>query len=268
MTRFVAIEGLRAWLAWAVVLDHVANWSGFRGLLGELLRHFGYTSVMIFVVVSGVVITNLIIERPEPYRHYLLRRFMRLYPLFVVACILGYFVYPLPLQAPGFDLEYTTELQGIIASEAAHFWGHLAAHAAMLHGAIPHNLLPFSELTFSMFAWSVSLEWQFYLIALFVIASLVRWPARAAITLAIFFAVTQLLFKRDWSAAMLLETGEFFAVGIASRLLYPVLAGKIKVGIALACVIVVYALLAARAGALDGVLSWFAEHRRRFPLHV
>jgi peptidoglycan/LPS O-acetylase OafA/YrhL len=89
--RLAAVEGLRGWLAWAVLFDHVAYFSNFRApFLGQFLRDIGPPAVLVFIIVSGFVITHLLIERPEPYSAYLLRRFMRIFPLFAVTCIGGY----------------------------------------------------------------------------------------------------------------------------------------------------------------------------------
>src|ERR1700746_1845719 len=92
MKKFVAIEGLRGWLAWAVVVCHLVQTSDLYAMgLGPALVQVGLFSVLIFIIVSGFVITHLTIERPEPYGTYLVRRFMRIFPLFAVTCIIGFF---------------------------------------------------------------------------------------------------------------------------------------------------------------------------------
>src|SRR5262245_32686612 len=90
MNRYSAIEGFRGWLAWMVVLAHVTEVVDAQGvwhIFGEL----GHPAVLMFVIVSGFVITHLVIEKPEPYPSFVLRRFMRLFPLFSVTCFVGYF---------------------------------------------------------------------------------------------------------------------------------------------------------------------------------
>jgi peptidoglycan/LPS O-acetylase OafA/YrhL len=246
--RFNAIEGLRGWLAWMVVFDHIAWWSGFRGPLGEFMRNLGWPAVTTFIVVSGFVIAHLVLERREAYPYYLLRRFMRLFPLFAACCLLGYFVYALPLTISGFDAEFRTNLQAVVDSTERFFWAHVVAHASLLYGAIPHDWLPASDVAFNMAAWTISLEWQFYIVAPLMVAALVKWPAPAALSLALFFAVTQWLFDRKYighygQPSLLLGMGEFFMLGIVSRLLYPRLTGKVENQyLVLACIVVVYAL--------------------------
>ena len=55
---------------------------------------FGYLSrgdqaVEVFVILSGFVIALMRLNEEEPYGRYIFRRFMRLYPLFLIALILG-----------------------------------------------------------------------------------------------------------------------------------------------------------------------------------
>ena len=79
-------------LAWAVVFSHLVYFSDiYTHGFGALISHLGRPAVLIFVIVSGFVITHAIIERPEPYRSYLTRRFMRIFPLFAVTSAIGYF---------------------------------------------------------------------------------------------------------------------------------------------------------------------------------
>ena len=42
---------------------------------------------------------------------------------------------------------------------------HIPLHLTLLHGVVPEKLLPSSATAFLGPAWSLSLEWQFYLIA-------------------------------------------------------------------------------------------------------
>ena len=77
MKKFQAIEGLRGVLAWAVVFSHLVYFADiYTHGFGGRIAHLGRPAVLIFIIVSGFVITHVIIERPEPYGSYLTRRFI------------------------------------------------------------------------------------------------------------------------------------------------------------------------------------------------
>lgn len=65
MKKFGAIEGLRGWLVWAVVFSQLAYFSNLsvKGL-GPALKAAGLPAVLVFLMISGFVITHLVIERP------------------------------------------------------------------------------------------------------------------------------------------------------------------------------------------------------------
>jgi peptidoglycan/LPS O-acetylase OafA/YrhL len=261
--RLAAVEGLRGWLAWAVLFDHVAYFSNFRApFLGQFLRDMGPPAVLVFIIVSGFVITHLLIERPEPYSAYLLRRFMRIFPLFAVTCIGGYFAYNLQVRLLEYDFgdqEFASVLRDTTASTDAYFRQHILAHITMLHGAISNNLLPFSGYAFNMPAWSISVEWQFYIVAPFVLTALVRRPLFAPL-LAVLVGVGHWLFKGTWfgifdQPGLLFGVAGYFAVGIASRLFYPTFAGKINnPNAVLASIIVLYGLVGNRPLAVWSII--------------
>lgn len=254
MKKFIAIEGLRAWLAWGVVFTHIAWWSGCQI---RWLRDLGHPAVMTFCIISGFVIAHLIVENNEPYRVYIVRRFFRLFPLFAVMCVLGYWAYKLQTQLP--DPEFEATIHRIVADTDGWFWSHVAAHASLLYGAIPGSLLPSTDMAFNMPAWSISVEWQFYLIAPCIVMAVRRQPSYAPVLAAV-FAVGHSLQHRGYfgsfeQPAFLLATSGYFAIGIACRLLYPVLKGRIKTQyIPLTCIIMLTSVTHQHALAIWGVV--------------
>jgi peptidoglycan/LPS O-acetylase OafA/YrhL len=227
LKRFDEIEGLRGWLAWAVVLCHLAYISNVYALgAGIYLRGLGNPAVLTFVIISGFVITHLLLEKPEPYPTYLTRRFFRIFPVFIVTCIAGYFTNDLQvavLSHVSYDASQTQHsLQAIAASNHQHFWGHLVAHLAMLHGIISNNWLPSSQYALNSPAWSLSLEWQFYLIAPPLIGAiknvrLLPWLILAAMAGEALYAFG--LFGSFEQRSLLFGSAGYFALGIGSRFL-------------------------------------------------
>ncbi|WP_372055257.1 acyltransferase [Tistrella mobilis] len=187
MQNFVAIESLRAWMAWWVVVGHALRLSGIGNpdydgvtLPGPLVKILGAgdTAVSVFIIVSGFVITHLMINKRESYKAYITRRFFRIFPIYAFCLLLGIITTDLFVTAY-IDLPY-----GIFADKRAdrlleqseHFWTHLGLHLTLLHGMVPDEILPYSGTTFLSPAWSLSLEWQFYLIAPALIALLTGRP--------------------------------------------------------------------------------------------
>jgi peptidoglycan/LPS O-acetylase OafA/YrhL len=230
--KFNAIEGLRGWLAWIVVFAHLSFVSGiYAKSPGAFFGRLGLPAVLMFIIISGFVITHLIVERPEPYRSYLIRRFMRIFPLFAITCAVGVFTFDLQattLAQTAYESGFAATVAEMARSNHDFFWGHVLAHLTMLHGAISdHGFLPYSEHAFNIPAWSVSLEWQFYIVAPFVILSIRRpggmFAVAAAVALLTVASRAEAFGSFD-NPSFLPAAAGYFAVGIASRLFYPTIA--------------------------------------------
>ena len=292
MKRLQAIEGLRGVLAWAVVFSHLVYFANiYSHGFGHGIAHLGRPAVLIFIIVSGFVITHVILERPEPYRSYLTRRFMRIFPLFAVTSVIGYFACDLQIftllrvaYAGDPDFDFVPLVGGIASSNRQNLGLHILAHATMLHGAISDDVLPFSAYAFNIPAWSISLEWQFYVLAPFILMALLR--RRLLVPAAIALALAQAaygagLFGHFYQPSFVLAASTYFAIGIACRLAYPVVAAGSTpyalgvgaaiiilllpiAGVPIACVLlwmlVYLGLIAAREGAPESLHARL--HRR------
>ena len=233
--RFAEIEGLRAWLSWLVVAWHVIQYTGLNARYRVLASSAGlaHLSVEVFIILSGYVVTNLLCGPRESYGPYLLRRGMRLVPTYLVVIFAGIFTTGLGARAvtlvpwaadPGFA--YRSTLLATYASQQAYFPIHLALHATLLQGMIADSMLPFASATFVGPAWSLSLEWQFYLIAPLLVGVL-RDRRRAATGMAL-AAIAFLAFRHGVFGQYRLDSAlplalPMFLTGILGRLAFPVL---------------------------------------------
>ncbi len=238
MQRFDGLEGARGWLAWTVVVTHILQLTQITTEYPSLnlLRDLGDTAVQVFIILSGFVICHLILEKRETYRVYITRRFLRIYPVYLVCLVLGIFAtlwYMEVLTAApwGTSLAAGPHMRAQIASmEGGGFYAHLIAHLTMLHGMIPTNILYESQFFFLSAAWSLSLEWQFYLIAPLVILMMAKpWPRLLLIVVAIAaqYAYDQRVFGTFQLPSFLPGAVALFATGIVSRLATPYLFGEI-----------------------------------------
>ena len=173
--RLNTIEGLRGYLALWVVVCHVLWASGIPldrtwGISVLRVLRQGAYAVDIFVVVSGFVIFLLLDTQKMTYQKFVLRRYFRLFPLFVTLFIVSIPISQLSMWNALHASQYLTPEQVMELSEHMRLWwqnlyAHIPLHLTMLHGTVPESVLPDSPGSFLIPAWSVSLEWQFYLVA-------------------------------------------------------------------------------------------------------
>lgn len=175
INRIIHIEGLRAFLAFWVLCSHVLCESGYtEATLNPIAKKLwqGWFAVDVFVIVSGFVIFYLLDHRREKYINFITNRFFRVWPLFIIL-----FLVSIPLsqinginKAAFFDLFPNSAIKVDSTIVPASLWSkntfaHVLLHLPMLHGMVPEVLLPNAPSAYLAPAWSISLEWQFYLIA-------------------------------------------------------------------------------------------------------
>lgn len=172
LDRLGVLEGLRGFLALYVVLDHSLEYSGYvaeRAWSVFYLRA-GHCAVDVFIILSGFVIFCLLDKRTEDYRTFLMRRFLRLYPVAIVM-----FAVAVPVSLLRYwnvthaDAYSSAEQIHAVTSTIHSWWDHwlwnTLLHGTLLHGVVPDGVLPHASEAFLDPAWSISLEWQFYLVA-------------------------------------------------------------------------------------------------------
>lgn len=233
MKKFVAIECLRAWMAWWIVIVHAIALSGlvktgFSGIPGPVLSFLsgGVTAVNVFIIVSGFVITHLLLTKHESYGKYITRRFFRLFPIYLFCLFMAILLKDFYVNAY-VHLNFASRNEMRIerlASESKYFVEHLIAHMTLLHSAIPDQVLPHSSSAFLAVAWSLSLEWQFYLVAPLLIAMILRfkdgayWMVAGVLVLKVALLSQHML---SWQYRGFLPLAmDYFLIGILSRLAF------------------------------------------------
>ena len=178
----------------------------------------GDKAVDVFIILSGFVISLLLLREREPYQTFICRRFFRLYPVFIV-CLVGATIFQIAGWMPS---QIPSDQVG----------PHLLLNLLMLQSAVPDWLLPGASTSILGPAWSVSLEWQFYLLAPPIIFAM-GFGIRGFIIVSL---VCVLVFRgigpMGWG---LLSKLHLFWVGIASALLFHWIdgeVGKLRIGFA------------------------------------
>ena len=219
--RLAELEGVRALMAWWVVAGHIA-WF-FSDRVGNAIHND--SAVMVFMALSGFVITALICDKREPYGAFMIRRVFRLWPAYLIALAIS--VATLSAQASAlthapFHPQFAAFRLSNIAASLDQFWPQLATHLVMAQGLVPDAVLPHGSVAMLGQAWSLSVEVQFYLIA-----PLVIWlisSGRVGIAAAAAMGVCLFLLGghgplRD-NSAFIGRYVPWFAVGIASFYLW------------------------------------------------
>lgn len=160
---FPALDGLR-FIAFLTVFIHHVTFYINPSLVGNpILRFFrvnGWIGVDIFFVLSGFLVTLLLLEERKKrgnfsYKNFFLRRVIRIWPLYFLALIFGYLIFPNILLILG----------------SSHTWPNLASdikkylpwHLIFL-GNINTAFLGWESMRGVSQLWAISLEQQFYII--------------------------------------------------------------------------------------------------------
>ena len=109
------------------------------------------------MILSGFVITHLLTNRKDSYSKYLSRRLCRIYPVYFVALTLAIILFYL-----GMPVYKIKEGAG---------WIHYLLPLSLFQGFVPNSLLMEGSRALFHPAWSLSVEFQFYLIAPFLLAA-------------------------------------------------------------------------------------------------
>ncbi len=220
MKRLDCLDGLRGVLAVYVMLGHMAPFAAIPAWIVRPLSHGG-AAVDVFFVLSGLVILRSLEGFGYRARPFCIARVARIFPVYLVMLAIA-----LPVQALPIDFG---RLPWIGPASPAHdIWsagwpaawpGEILAHLVMAHGLLPNGVMPGTWVSFLGSAWSLSTEWQFYLLAMLVVGPL---GARRLTVLFLGLAVLglgwQAVAPEPWqfSRAFLPNKAQFFALGIAS----------------------------------------------------
>lgn len=250
------IESLRAYLALWVVCGHAFELAGYQSqsLSGWLrIVTIPHEAVKTFVIISGFVIFFLLDREQMNYRAFIVRRAFRLWPLMLVT-----FAAAIPISLLRvWNVEHATacvnpDWASTPLTEIQNWWVHFPAnvllHVTLLHGLVPDAIVPNAPGAFLEPAWSVSLEWQFYLVAPFLYAACIsgkrsRLFAVCAGTLACVL-LRRALPEVQYGAALPFYA-EYFFFGALSYFLYRKYAGS---GRSTVLVVMVTTLLVFRLG--------------------
>ena len=158
---FPNLNGVRFLAALVVIIHHVEMgkfWLGQPNIYDKSFVGgvFGQLGIIMFFVLSGFLITYLLLEEHRKtgtisIKDFYIRRMLRIWPVYYLIVILGFFVFPQIsfLDIPGFS-EFMSE----------DFWLKAGMYFSFLPnlGYVLYEHIPYATQT-----WSVGVEEQFYL---------------------------------------------------------------------------------------------------------
>lgn len=152
MKRIQPFESVRFLAFLAIFFHHLSFLSTdpstkpLYSYLYENYMYFGYSALGFFLVLSGFVITlqygNKIINGLFSYKTFLIRRFIRIYPIHIITLLLS-----LPL---------------VLRDQIPEFWGKFILNSTLLHGFYPRYDYIYS---FNSVSWSLSILMLGYILA-------------------------------------------------------------------------------------------------------
>ena len=176
-----AIDHLRAFAALMVLLFHTvltlipvefAHWPRVSNPF-QVLIYEGHTGVALFLVLSGFIFTYGSAGREIEYKTFLLNRILRIYPLMIALTFIG-------VSAYGERINATQVIESLLPVQN-------------LHGTVANVPLGNYNLLF----WTISVEFQFYLIFPFLYRQLLRRGILGLAPLMVFLILAR------WSAYLL-----------------------------------------------------------------
>ncbi|MCW3071661.1 MAG: putative acyltransferase [Bacteroidetes bacterium] len=156
---FPGLNGIRFIAVFLVILDHLELFKSYfklRTLWPESYSsHLGQLGVTVFFVLSGYLITYLLLEEKKEsginIKNFYIRRILRIWPLYFILMILGFFI------LPHFSFLTVPVYQDVHVD----FWQKFILFFFFLANVA---FVYFPTVTFANVLWSVAVEEQFYLV--------------------------------------------------------------------------------------------------------
>lgn len=163
---FPGLDALRFFAALFVVINHTDQFKALFGIIesyeaGMTLSRFimsGHDAVVLFFVLSGFLITYLLlveIERTDnvSIRDFYIRRTLRIWPLYYFVMLIGFFLVPVVIKLTNFD--------GYYVSVSLNFWRKFLLYLFFL----PNITLVLGYMPVGIsHLWTIGVEEYFYLL--------------------------------------------------------------------------------------------------------
>lgn len=205
-----SLDGLRGIAILLVIVHHFAAQKDVGTGFTKFFLHFceiGWSGVDLFFVLSGFLITGILIEakgKPTPIKTFYARRTLRIFPLYYLSLVAIIFVWPAFSASP--------ENFTLIKHNQAWYWSYLT-------NVLIVTDLPLGSVDAAHF-WSLAVEEQFYMvwpfIVLFVSIPTLRRICIFVIFSALIFRTSSYFWGWGHSPAYVLTISRLDALGIGA----------------------------------------------------
>lgn len=223
--RLQYLEALRGYMALWVICIH-STWMGTfsfaqDSLMGRII--LADTPVFVFIILSGFV-SHILLDKKEKYKPYIIHRAYRLFPIYLVCLIISFLMLNFSLETltnipweGGKNLERINLINITLDKYPI---TNLIAHIFLLHGLIPNSIMPASYGIMGQ-SWSLTLEWQYYLIVPFIYTVIASGKKYLKIIL-FFVVLLSILFSTLYmrQPSFIPNMIVYFAIGYFSYYLY------------------------------------------------
>ena len=213
------LDSLRGLMALWVVASHTfSTFDLFLPTSFAKVFNVAY-AVDVFIVLSGFVIFLLLDTQRESFSPFIIRRAFRLFPVYLIALVVSAITLDWQIsiwQSIDSSGGYYIGRMKTLEESRANFWPHFWTHLLLLQGLFS-DVLSHSDFTFIEPAWSLTLEWQYYIFAPFIFYGIINSEKHYRIVIfACFIAITY----GHSGPGYLANNFHYFSVGMISYFLY------------------------------------------------
>jgi peptidoglycan/LPS O-acetylase OafA/YrhL len=173
--------------------------------------------VDLFFCLSGLVVVNSLERFSGQFWPFMAARARRLLPVYFVVLALSTWLLAAGDPLAGMPWTGTAAREFWAAGLPAEFWAQWWAHMFLVQSLIPQGVLPWASMTLLAPAWSLSTEWQFYVV-LGLLAPRVRLARLALGLVAVGVVFHAVRWPEFWtfSRGFLPDAAPYFALGLGS----------------------------------------------------
>lgn len=225
------LESIRGIMAWWVVLGHIYSYLAVSlDFLPMVAKKFLLATVMpvnVFICLSGFVIAAAILAKGSSgYGAFIVRRWFRIFPVYFICLFISIIFFDERIvartQAGWLSVDQVKAYLDYAIVLKRDFYGYLVLALSLMQGSVPDQLMAHAGDAFLPPAWSLSLEWQFYIVAPALVVLMSRSVLMGGLTLTamLFFSLFLSRLGLTFSYGAFFPTRfSFFFIGICTAIL-------------------------------------------------